>query len=90
MAALNCIGAHGRCDMSVWLHTPEDLVAVFEATANPNHATSLSRVRTWCLTPLEISTPRLTQLRDRYVELAPTERHGGIDDDIRVWYAEHR
>lgn len=73
-----------------WLFTSDDVIALLESAQHPNHVKARGGARSWCLTPLELSTSRLAQLRDRFAELAPTERQGGLDDELRGWFGEER
>lgn len=76
-----------------YLYTLDDLAALLHAVVHPNHA-GAGRVgagaRSWSLTPVEIATPGLAQLRAIYAELAPSERQSGLDDEMRGWFSEAR
>ena len=51
-----------------WLYTVDDLVQLLETAQHPNHVTGRTGARSWCLTPLELWTPRLPQLRQMFAE----------------------
>ena len=91
---LMCVGEAGRGARSnrgaKFLYTIDDVLQLLESAQHPNHANARTGGRSWCLTPLELSTPRLPQLRHMFSELAPSERQSGLDDELRGWYAEER
>jgi len=72
------------------LFSTDDLIMLLELTPHPNLAKARSGARSWCLTPLELSTSKLPQLRERFAELAPSVRQSGLDDELRGWFAEER
>ena len=73
-----------------WLFTADDVIALLEAAQHPNHVKARGGTRSWCLTPLELATSKLPQLREKFAELAPTERQSGLDDELRGWFADER
>ncbi len=73
-----------------WLYTVDDLLDGLEMASHPNHTSRLAQIRSWCLTPVQLSTPSIEQLRDRFAELAPTERQVGLDDELRSWFVDDR
>ena len=84
-------GGGGRAARGTkFLYTVDDIVVLLESAQHPNHASGRTGGRSWCLTPLELWTPRLPQLRHMFAELAPSERQSGLDDELRGWYAEER
>ncbi len=75
---------------ATWLYTMDDVAALLEDTQHPNHASGRIGARSWCLTPLELWAPTLPQLRQMFVELAPSERQCGLDDELRGSFADER
>ena len=74
-----------------WLFSTDEILTLLESVHHPNHVRALGGSgRSWCLTPVELSTAKLHELREKFAELAPTERQGGLDDELRMWFAEER
>ena len=73
-----------------YLYAVDDIVQLLERAQHSNHDVGRTGARSWCLTPLELWTPSLPQLRSLLAELAPSERQTGLDDELRGWYAEER
>ena len=75
---------------SKFLYTIDDVASLLENAEHPNRVDGRKGGRSWCLSPLELWTPRLPQLRQLFAELAPAERQSGLDDEMRAWYADER
>ena len=73
-----------------FLYTLDDLASILETAQHPNYCSGCTGGRSWCLTPIELWTPRLPQLRQMFAELAPSVRQTGLDDEIRGWYEAHK
>jgi len=69
------------------LYEAADLLEALTSTRHPNGSRSHLP---WGICPLRLRIPTLKQLRERYADLAPSERQTGIDDEILGWFEEER
>ena len=73
-----------------WLFTIDDFLELLRGCHHPNMVRGRGSARSWCLTPVQLRTPTLSELQDKFAELAPTVRQSGLDDELRGWFADDR
>ena len=68
----------------------EELLELIAELRHPNHTSESSAIRGWGLVAVELAPPTRAALQARFGELSLGERQGGLDDELRGWFAEER